>query len=74
MKAKLLKKLRKAVLDNSDLEMTSPFGGFLVTWLDGEKYVGSRHSTIGFNINAEEIGRELEHIAIEDYVKKKRNR
>lgn len=72
MKAKLLKKLRKEIFDNSDIEMISPWSGCLYTTLKGVRYYGERHSTVGFSINSESIGQELEHIALEGYLKSKK--
>lgn len=72
MKAKLLKKLRREIYDNSDLKIISPWSGCLCTTLKGVRYYGEIHGTIGFTINAESIGQELEHIALEGYLKTKK--
>ena len=72
MKAKLLKKLRKEIFDNSDIEMISPWSGYLYTTLKGVRYQGESHSTIGFITIPELIGQELEHIALEGYRKTKK--
>ena len=72
MKAKLLKKLRKEIFNNSYIFHISSWSGYLCTFLDGVKYSGKRHSILSFSINAEKIGKELEHKALAGYINTKR--
>lgn len=73
MKAKLLKKLRREIMRNACIKWYSPNSGALCTTLKGVKYMGSRHTSFGFSfLDSDKIGNELEHIAIEGYLKSKK--
>lgn len=72
MKVKLLKKLRREIINNAQIHWLSQWSGYLSTTLKGVRYDGDFHGAIGFSINAESIGKELEHIALKGYVKSKR--
>ena len=69
---KLLKKLRREIINNAQIHWYSQWSGYLYTMLKGVRYNGESHGAIGFSINAESIGKELEHIALAGYIKDKR--
>lgn len=72
MKARLLKKLRKEIFENSDVELIN--GGwscYLTTRLKGEYYVGPIVSTLAIYMIPGELGRELAHIALQGFIESK---
>lgn len=73
MKAKLLKKLRKEIITNTNIHWRSQWSGYLTTKLRGEIYYGKDHSPIGLG-NPNICGKELEHIALEGYLSSKKNK
>ena len=72
MKTKLLKKLRKEIFDNSDIELISSWSCYLTTRLKGQLYEGPIVSTLAIHTRPEELGRELEHIALQGYIESKK--
>lgn len=72
MKAKLLKKLRKEIFDNTDIAFISRYSLYITTRLNGEFYVGPRATTLAIYTRSEELKREIEHIALQGYIESKR--
>lgn len=70
MKTKLLRRLRSEIKRN-----TIEYLGWSVwfyTILDGVKYYTDTYSGFMWILHKEELYKDLEHIALEDYVRKRR--
>lgn len=72
MKVKLLRKLRREIIRNSDIRYISRWSAYLTTILDGVKYEGPIHATIHFMLQPEKAGTEIEHIALRGYIERKK--
>ena len=74
MKARLLKKLRKEIFENTDVELIDEWECYLTTRLKGKYYEGPIVTTLAIHTRSEKIGRELEHVALQGYIKSKRKK
>lgn len=69
MKAKLLRKLRQVIINNTIIICYNKQSGILYTHLRGKTYYIRTHSSIDL-INPQ-IGKKLEHIALKGYINHK---
>lgn len=70
MKAKLLRRLRREIINNTNIKWYNQWSGVLYTTLNGKKYYGDDHSPIG--LKNPDTGKELEHRALKGYLSSKR--
>lgn len=70
MRGRLRRKLRKEIIQNSEIIWLGAWSGYLHTKLDGVDYYGDIHTMIAFSIIAEDVGKEIEHRALSGYIKR----